>query len=237
MKIKKITAALLAAFMTISLAACGGEDGKKQSSPKDTSVSINEDNSVEEETKKAEESAQPENNEEAGGVEAGQDTLDAEGSKTLVVYFSATGTTKGIAELAAEILQADIYEIVPQEPYTDADLDWHDDESRSTVEMNDSSLRPAISGSVEGMEQYDTVFIGYPIWWGEAPRIVSTFVESYSFAGKTVIPFCTSSSSGIGSSGKNLENLTDGATWLDGQRFGGGESEEDIRAWIEGLDL
>lgn len=249
MKMKKVTAALLAAFMTISLAACGGEAGQGQGSPKDTSVSVNEDNSVEEETKKAEESAQPENNEEAGGVEAtdnneetggvesGQDTLDAEGSKTLVVYFSATGTTKGIAELAAETLQADIYEIVPQEPYTDADLDWHDDESRSTIEMNDSSSRPAINGSVEGMEQYDTIFIGYPIWWGEAPRIVSTFVESYSFAGKTVIPFCTSASSGIGSSGKNLEGLTDGATWLDGQRFGGGESAEDIRAWIEGLDL
>lgn len=103
--------------------------------------------------------------------------------------------------------------------------------------MNDRSCRPEINGAVEDMEQYDIVFVGYPIWWGEAPRIVSTFMESYSFDGKTLIPFCTSSSSGLGSSGKNLEELTDGAQWMDGMRFGGGASEADVTAWIEGLDL
>ncbi|MDE7248610.1 MAG: flavodoxin, partial [Lachnospiraceae bacterium] len=166
-----------------------------------------------------------------------QDVPDKEGNKVLVAYFSATGTTKGVAEIIAGNMGADIYEIVPQEPYTDADLDWHDDSSRSTIEMNDRSSRPEINGAVEGMEQYDIVFIGYPIWWGEAPRIVSTFMESYSFGGKTLIPFCTSSSSGLGSSGRNLEELTDGAQWLEGMRFGGGDSEADVQAWIEGLDL
>lgn len=162
---------------------------------------------------------------------------DAEVSKVLVVYFSATGTTKGFAEIIAENMGADMYEIVPRETYSDADLNWHDDNSRSTIEMNDRSSRPEIDGAVEDMEQYDIVFIGYPIWWSEAPRIVSTFMESYSFEGKTVIPFCTSSSSGIGSSGRNLERLTDGARWLEGRRFGGGDSEADVQAWVEGLDL
>ena len=126
----------------------------------------------------------------------------------LVAYFSATNTTEGVAEHIANGLGADLYEIVPEEAYTDADLNYNDDSSRSTIEMNDPSSRPAISGGVENMEQYDIVFIGYPIWWGEAPRIVSTFMESYDFSGKTLIPFCTSGGSGLGSSASNLAELT-----------------------------
>ena len=103
--------------------------------------------------------------------------------------------------------------------------------------MNDPSSRPSISGAVDNMEQYDIVFIGYPIWWGEAPKIVSTFMESYDFSGKTIVPFCTSGSSGIGSSASNLEELTDKAQWLPGQRFQGGSSQEEIMAWVEGLGL
>lgn len=162
---------------------------------------------------------------------------ETQGSKVLVAYFSATGTTKGVAEHIANGLQADIYEIVPEEPYTDADLDYGDNNSRSTIEMNDASFRPAISGSVENMEQYDVVFIGYPIWWGEAPRIVSTFVESYDFAGKTVVPFCTSGGSGVGSSATNLEALTGGATWMEGRRLGGSDSQDTVMEWVNGLDL
>ena len=160
-----------------------------------------------------------------------------EGTKVLVAYFSATNTTKGVAEHIANGLNADLYEIVPEEPYTEADLNYNDDNSRSTIEMNDPSARPAISGSVENMEQYDIVFIGYPIWWGEAPRIVSTFMESYDFSGKTIVPFCTSGGSGIGSSDSNLEQLTSGADWLDGRRLNGSDSEETVMEWVNGLWL
>jgi len=132
---------------------------------------------------------------------------------------------------------ADLYEITPEEPYTDADLDYNDNNSRTTKEMNDPSARPAISGSVENMDQYDIVFVGYPIWWGDAPRIMSTFVESYDLSGKTIVPFCTSASSSIGSSADNLAALTSGANWLDGQRFDGGASVDDISSWVNGLGL
>ncbi len=243
---KRIVVALLTAAMVISLAACGKNAGQGENTATDTlekeqspvpagepeaaSVQPESDDTPE----PAEDEAVATDSTDAAGS---QDVPDEEGSKILVAYFSATGTTKGVAGMIAGNMGADMYEIVPQEPYTDADLDWHDDSSRSTMEMNDSSSRPEIDGAVEDMEQYDTVFIGYPIWWGEAPRIVSTFMESYSFEGKTLIPFCTSSSSGLGSSGKNLEELTDGAQWMEGMRFGGGASEADVQAWIEGLDL
>ncbi len=242
---KRIVVALLMAAMVISLAACGGNAGQNGNSSSDaldreqSPASSEELESVQPETDDTPEpvedaaTAEMESTDTAGS----QEVSDTEDGKVLVAYFSATGTTKGVAEIIAGNMGADIYEIVPQEPYTDADLDWHDDSSRSTIEMNDRSCRPEINGAVEGMEQYDIVFIGYPIWWGEAPRIVSTFMESYSFDGKTLIPFCTSSSSGLGSSGKNLEKLTDGAQWMEGIRFGGGASEADVKAWIEGLDL
>lgn len=157
--------------------------------------------------------------------------------RSLVAYFSATGTTKGVAESLAEGIGADIYEIVPEEPYTDDDLDYHDDNSRSTIEMNDPSSRPEISGSVDHMEQYEVVFIGYPIWWGEAPRIVSTFMESYDFSGKTIVPFCTSGGSGMGSSAANLEKLTSNAKWLSGQRFDGGSTGDEMAEWAGSLGL
>lgn len=163
--------------------------------------------------------------------------VEATETKVLVAYFSATGTTKGVAERIADGLNADFYEIVPEEPYTDADLNYNDNSSRSTVEMNDSDARPEISGSVENMDQYDIVFLGYPIWWGDAPRIMSTFVESYDFSGKTVVPFCTSGGSGIGSSASNLEKLTSGATWLDGKRLNGSDSQDTVMEWVNSLGL
>lgn len=156
-------------------------------------------------------------------------------SDVLVVYFSATGTTKGVAEKIAAITSADTYEIIAAEPYSDADLNWNDRNSRTTLEQNDKSVRPQIASEPLSLEGYDTIYIGYPIWWGEEPRIMDTFAESYDFSGKTMIPFCTSGSSGIGSSGKNLEKLTSGATWLDGKRFGGSVSEADLQAWIDDL--
>ncbi len=159
-------------------------------------------------------------------------------NKILVAYFSATGTTKALAEHAADVLGADLYEIVPKEPYTDADLDYGDDNSRSTKEMNDSSARPEIEGNVESMEQYTTVLLGYPIWWGRAPMILDTFIESYDFSGKTIVPFCTSGGSGIGSSAEELEELCKGdAKWLDGERLDSDSDREDIAEWIDGLGL
>lgn len=159
------------------------------------------------------------------------------GARVLVAYFSAANTTKPLAEYVADSLGADIYEIVPQTPYTSADLNYGNSSSRTTVEMNDPDARPAISGSVENMEQYDIVFIGYPIWWGQAPRIVSTFLEGYDFGGKTIVPFCTSNSSGMGSSAQNLHSLTNGANWLDGQRFSGGTSRNAMVDWVNSLGL
>ena len=161
----------------------------------------------------------------------------ADETKVLVAYFSATNTTKPLAEYIADSLGADIYEIVPQTPYTSADLNYGNSSSRTSIEMNDPNARPAISGSVEDMEQYDVVFIGYPIWWGEAPRIVSTFLESYDFSGKTIVPFCTSNSSGMGSSVRNLHSLTNDADWLDGRRFAGGTSRNTMVEWVNGLGL
>lgn len=156
--------------------------------------------------------------------------------KILVVYFSATGTTKPFAEYAAEILNADIYEIVPEEPYTEADLAYYTN-CRADQEQNDPSVRPAISGSVENMEDYDIIVLGYPIWHGQAPRIISTFLESYDFSGKTVIPFCTSHSSGIGSSADNLHSLCpDSTVWAEGRRFEAETSRSTIEEWLDRMN-
>ena len=159
------------------------------------------------------------------------------GSKILVAYFSATNNTEGVAQQLANGLGADLYEITPEKPYTDEDLAYGNSNSRSSVEMNDPAARPAISGSVENMEQYDVVFIGYPIWWGEAPQIISTFIESYDFSGKTIVAFCTSASSGFGNSDSALRSAAKGAKWLDGHRFAAGASADEVMAWANGLGI
>ncbi len=179
------------------------------------------------------ETAQTEEQEAAPDETASDDAQS--GSDVLVVYFSATGNTKGVAEKIASITGADIYEIKPAQEYTSADLDWNDSDSRTTHEQNDKSARPEIGSDPASLEGYSTIYIGFPIWWGEEPRIMDTFVESYDFDGITMIPFCTSSSSGIGMSGKNLESNAGSGNWLDGERFGGGASEEEVQAWIDGL--
>ncbi len=150
----------------------------------------------------------------------------------LVVYFSATGTTKGIAEKIASVTGGDLYEITAAEEYTEADLNYNDSNSRTTHEQDDPSVRPEISSETISLDGYSTVYIGYPIWWGEEPRIMDTFVESCDFDGITVIPFCTSGSSGIGRSGKNLADNAGSGNWLEGRRFDGGASEEEISSWI-----
>ncbi len=154
---------------------------------------------------------------------------------TLVIFFSATGTTKGVAERITAVTGADLYEIKAAEPYTADDLDYGNRNSRATREQGDPTVRPAIGSGPVSPEAYSRVFVGFPIWWGEEPRILDTFAESHSFGGATVIPFCTSGSSGIGRSGRNLEALAGSGIWLDGRRFSGSVSESELRSWIEGL--
>ena len=152
--------------------------------------------------------------------------------KVLVVYFSPTGTTRKIAENAAEVLSADIYEIVPEKPYSEEDLNYNTN-CRANKEQEDPLSRPKMMDRPINMGQYDTVVIGYPIWHGQAPKILYTFLESHDFSDKIIIPFCTSHSSSIGTSAINLQSLTsDTSIWLDGYRFNGTESKEEIRNWL-----
>ncbi|MCC8101126.1 MAG: aldo/keto reductase [Clostridiales bacterium] len=158
-------------------------------------------------------------------------------NQILVVWFSCTGTTEQIAQWITGKTGADSYEIVPEDPYTEEDLAYYTG-GRADREQEDTSVRPAISGSVENIGQYDVIFLGYPIWHGQAPRIISTFLESYDFADVTIIPFCTSHSSGIGSSAENLHDLCSNAvTWMDGQRFSQDTEESEVAAWINSLEL
>ena len=147
-------------------------------------------------------------------------------NKTLVAYFSASGTTAKVAENLAKAIEADIYEIKPTQTYTSADLNWMDKKSRSSVEMNDPSCRPAIMDKVENMEQYDTVFVGFPIWWYVEPRIIDTFLESYDFSGKNVIPFATSGGSGIENVVKNLKQHYPKILWKSGKLLNGTNVEK-----------
>ena len=156
-------------------------------------------------------------------------------SKTLVAYFSASGVTKRLAENLAKVAEADLFEIVPENIYTDADLNWQDKQSRSSVEMNDRNCRPAISSKVEDISQYSHVFIGFPVWWYREPSIIDTFMETYEWAGITVIPFCTSGGSGLGDAGKNMQTLAKGAKVIGGKRLSGNASESELKAWIEGI--
>ena len=156
-------------------------------------------------------------------------------SKTLVVFFSATGNTKTVAEKIAKIESADLYEIKPEKEYTSADLNWNDSNSRATKEQNDKTARPAISGEKINLDNYSKIYIGFPIWWGEEPRILDTFVESYDFNEKTVIPFCTSGSSGISSAESNLKNNANGGEWKNGKRFSAAAEDSEISSFIDSV--
>lgn len=161
-------------------------------------------------------------------------TPEPDNKKVLIAYFSATNNTENIANHLKAVLDADLYEITPETPYTSADLDYNTD-CRANREQNNANARPAISGSVANMEQYDVVFLGYPIWWGQAPKIISTFLESYDLSGKTIAPFCTSGGSGINASVSSIRELVPGVKVLDGQRFSSGVSQDDVAGWLAGL--
>lgn len=158
-------------------------------------------------------------------------------SRKLVAYFSASGVTAKLAESLSEAIGADLYEIEPKIPYTKADLDWTDKQSRSTIEMNDPSSRPAIKGERDNMDDYDTVFVGFPIWWYVAPTIINTFLESYDLTGKTIIPFATSGGSGMGKTNEKLQLSCPGARLLEGKVLKANTSKADLAAWVQSLGL
>lgn len=158
-------------------------------------------------------------------------------SRKLVAYFSASGVTAKVAERLSEAIGADLYEIEPQEVYTKADLDWMDKNSRSTIEMNNPGSRPAISGKRDNMEAYDTIFVGFPIWWYVAPTIINTFLESYNLNGKTIIPFATSGGSSMGKTNEKLLPSCPGAKLLDGKVLASNIKIAELNAWVESLEL
>ena len=216
---KRLSSLLLACVMLFSLAACG------QAAP-----------STEDEAQAPVETSQPTENTPTEETAPADETA---GGSVLVAYFSATGNTEAAADYIADALGADTFEITPAEPYTSDDLNWSDEDSRVSREHEDPSLQTVelAETTPENWENYDTVFIGYPIWWGVAAWPVSSFVAANDFTGKTVIPFCTSSSSGLGESGTLLEQAAGTGEWLDGQRFSGGVSESDVAQWLDSLAL
>lgn len=158
-------------------------------------------------------------------------------SNILVAYFSASGVTARLAKTLVEVTGGELYEICPVSPYTSADLNWNNKNSRSSVEMNDKSSRPAIAAPVAHMEQYDTVFVGFPIWWYEAPRIIQTFLESYDLSGKTVVPFATSGGSGMGKTASILQKSCPAARIFPGKRMSAAADVCEVSAWVKSLGL
>ena len=222
---KKLLTLSLAAVMALSLAACGGND----SSADDQSA-----NQTQEEAAPPADTA-----ENAAAPESSGDGAKAADGNVLVVYYSASGNTETAANYIAQATGGDIFEITPAEPYTSDDLNWTDENSRVSREHEDESLRDVelTTTEVENWDSYDTVFIGYPIWWGIAAWPVDGFVEANDFSGKTVIPFCTSSSSGLGQSGELLAQLAGTGDWQEGQRFRSSASQEDVNEWVDSLGL
>lgn len=219
---KKLTALLLSVVLVLSLAACGSAN-KPASSTTQPETSAPTEQPKSSSTAPAE--SEPETQPETG--------------KTLVVYYSASGNTERVAKDIAKAAGADLFEIVPTEVYTSDDLDWTNPDSRVSREHDDESLRdvPLTTTEVPDWDSYDTVFIGYPIWWGIAAWPVDTFVKNNDFTGKTVIPFATSSSSGMGQSGSLLADMAGTGEWQEGQRFSSGVSSDDVQSWVNGLGL
>ena len=229
---KRTLSLLLSLVMALSLAACSGSGNGSSSQ-----VSSAAPESSAAESSASESSSEAPSSSEVSSQAQAEDT--GSGSSVLVVYYSATGNTAQAAQYIADTTGGDLFELEPVEPYTDDDLNWTDDNSRVSQEHADESLRDVelVADTVDNWDQYDTVFIGYPIWWGIAAWPVDGFVEANDFSGKTVIPFCTSSSSGLGESGQLLADMAGTGDWQEGQRFRSGASQEDVQSWIEELGL
>ena len=224
---EKLTALLLSVVLVLSLAACGSANKPASSTTQPETSAPTEQPATEpsESSSTAPAESEPETQPETG--------------KTLVVYYSASGNTERVAKDIAEAAGADLFEIVPAELYTSDDLNWTNPDSRVSREHDDESLRdvPLTTTEVPDWDSYDTVFIGYPIWWGIAAWPVDTFVKNNDFTGKTVIPFATSSSSGMGQSGSLLADMAGTGEWQEGQRFSSGVSSDDVQSWVNGLGL
>lgn len=226
---KKTISILMGIAMAFSLAACSNSTPDTTSAPESSETAV-----VETSDSAETESAEAESEE----TEAAEATSTEEG-KTLVVYYSATGNTEQVANVISEYTGADLFELEPAEPYTSADLTWTDDNSRVSREHDNPEQRAVelVSATVEDWDSVSTVYVGYPIWWGIAAWPMDSFIEANDFTGKTVIPFCTSSSSGLGQSGELLAEMAGTGDWMEGIRFGSNVSEEDVQAWIDSLDL
>lgn len=237
---KKLTSALLVLVLVFAFTACSNSSTTDTSN---TSSNISEDTS-----KSASESSKNNTSDISSNTSENVSKSTDESSdnkdktatgKTLVVYYSSTGSTKAVAETIAKTASADLFEITPVEPYTSDDLDWTNDGSRVNIEHNDESKRDIqiTKSTPDNWEQYDTVFVGYPIWWGIAAWPINGFISANDFTGKTVIPFCTSASSSIGESGQLLAQAAGTGNWLEGERFSSGVSSTDVESWVKGLDL
>lgn len=211
---RKIASILLSVLLISSLAACGNQNSANTENPVSSG---------------------------ANKIEVAEDspTVQTSDNSSLVVFYSATGSTKAVAETIAQTSDADIFEITPEEPYTDEDLNWNNADSRVSIEHNDESKReiPLTDTMPNDWETYDTVYIGYPIWWGIAAWPVDNFVKANDFTGKTVVPFCTAASSGIGDNGNLLEKMAGTGDWKEGERFRGGASKSDVTEWVDSLEL
>ena len=232
---KKLIALLLGIIMIFSLAACAGTtpDTPSGTTPSNGSQTTNGTN----DTKNPDITTSGENSTPGTTDPAGTTDTPAAGGKTLVVYFSGSGNTKRVAEDIAAATGGTLFELVPVTPYTSADLSWTTAGSRVNREHDDESLRdiPLVTTTPENFDEYDTVFIGYPIWWGIAAWPVNNFVKNNDFAGKTVIPFATSASSGMGQSGTLLAEMAGTGNWQQGHRFSSGASKSDVEEWVNGL--
>lgn len=233
---KKFITALISILLVFSLVACGNN---QQADPT-TEPSSELANEIVSEPEGTEQLSQTLTSRQTESEDNTSNTdVESMGGKTLVVYYSASGNTEEVANYIASAMDGDLFEIVPAEIYTDADLDWTDKDSRVSREHDNKDERnvPLVSDMVDNWDEYDTVFIGYPIWWGIAAWPVDGFIKANDFTGKTVIPFCTSSSSGLGESGELLKEMAGTGEWLEGERFRSGASEETVRSWVEGLGL
>lgn len=234
---KKIIRLFMTVTLMFMLAACGGNtdkpsDGTVSDSPVQTAEPDSETGGPDG-TEIKPETQNPDGTETSDNIES----MGNE-SKALVVYFSATGNTKAVAEIIAGLQGADIYEIVPEQPYTDEDLNYNDKKSRTTVEQNDPDARPAISGGIENIAEYDVIYVGYPIWWGDMPRILYTFFDTYDLTGKTIAPFCTSGGSGLSGTPKTIGNLETGADVLEGLQVRDSEvnnAEDKVSEWLSSI--
>ena len=247
MKNRKLACMMAAVLAAGMLAGCssGSSSAETTAAAAETTAEAAETTTAESEAASEETEAESGSEESVSGAEetsaeesAAQEAAGGEG-KTLVVYYSATGNTKEVANYIANATGGDLFELEPAEPYTDEDLDWTNDNSRVTVEHDNPDQRDVelVSDTVDNWEDYDTVLIGYPIWWGIAAWPVDTFVEANDFTGKTVIPFCTSSSSNLGESGQLLAEMAGTGDWQEGMRFRSGVDEADVVDWVESLGL